>query len=200
MDGANGRGRVLAVGAAAVAVLGFVVAATVVADRDAALSSPSYERYFRTDAGIPAEYQSLIVEAGTACPEHEHVTPLLVAAILKAESDFDPHLSDPAVDEYGIARWTQTMLRENLPAGERAELPAPPFPPETSIPAAGALLCTLASAPGAGSDPRGPEIGLALGFRASIRYGRVVGAEAGWSGDVEYTGRVERALAAYRRE
>ncbi|WP_033342265.1 hypothetical protein [Catenuloplanes japonicus] len=186
------RNRVLAAGA--VALVAFVVVATVVADRDAAPSDP---RYFRADAAVPAEFQPLIVEAGTACPESEHVTPLLVAAILKATSDFDADLDDPATHENGIARWTQSMLREYLPAGERTELPAPPFPPEVSIPALGEFLCRHTSE--AAGHPRGPELGLAFGFRTSVVRGEeTFGTEAVWTGDSAYLSRVEQALADYR--
>jgi serine/threonine protein kinase len=96
-----------------------------------------YARHFRTDADIPRQYYDLIVNAGTLCPENTAVTPLLIAAMLKAESNFDPNLSDPANDEYGIARWTPSVLQYYLPAGQRTAVPVPPFPPEMSIPAVG---------------------------------------------------------------
>ena len=35
----------------------------------------------------------------------------LIAGILKMASDFDPDLSDPAADEFGIARWTAGQAR-----------------------------------------------------------------------------------------
>ena len=47
------------------------------------------------------------------------MTPALLAASLKALSDFDPSLTDPAKDEYGIARWTPRVLRHYLPERER---------------------------------------------------------------------------------
>jgi hypothetical protein len=59
----------------------------------------------RTDAGIPAEYRGLIVQAGTAC-RADGVSPPLIAARLKVESDLHPNLRDPEKDESGIARWT----------------------------------------------------------------------------------------------
>ncbi|MFI5838648.1 hypothetical protein ACIA8K_02865 [Catenuloplanes sp. NPDC051500] len=197
----GGRGRMLMIGAAAVGLVAFVVVATLIADWDAVRLDPSAERHFRADSGIPAEYQALIVEAGTGCPEAAHVTPPLVASILKASTDFDPDVSDPAKHEYGIARWKQGMLREYLPAGERTELPPLPFTPEVSIAAVGEFLCRHASEQWVTGSPRGPEIELAFGFRATMEYGRdTFGTEAGWTGDAAYLSRVEQALATYRPE
>jgi hypothetical protein len=45
------------------------------------------------------------------CPAGGH--PALIAALLKAESNFDPGLSDPTAGdegEYGIARWSPSIL------------------------------------------------------------------------------------------
>lgn len=94
-------------------------------------------------AGIPVQYRSLIISAGTTCPQRPAVTPALVAAILKVESNFDADLSDPQNDEFGIARWTPRVLRYYLPQGQQASIPKPPFPPEMSIPAVGRFLCYL---------------------------------------------------------
>ncbi|AKZ53179.1 putative serine-threonine kinase [Streptomyces ambofaciens ATCC 23877] len=69
--------------------------------------------------------------AGTACAAPQ-VSPALVAAMLKTESDFDPHLSDPAADEYGIARWTSRVLRYYLPPGRQDRGPRPPLDAGTS--------------------------------------------------------------------
>jgi hypothetical protein len=107
-------------------------------------SASKYDHYFRTDAGIPPAYYDLIVEAGTMCPENKAVSPMLVAAILNDESGFDAGLSDPAADEYGIARWTPRVLKFYLQAGQRSRIPTPPFPPEMSIPAVGRYLCWMA--------------------------------------------------------
>lgn len=66
--------------------------------------------------------------------------------MLKTESDFDPDLSDPANDEYGIARWTPRVLRFWMNAdGTPADtMPQPPFPPAESIPAMARYLCWIA--------------------------------------------------------
>jgi hypothetical protein len=124
-----------------------------------------YDHYFRTDSDIPPAYYDLIVQAGTMCPENKAVSPVLVAAMLKAESGFDPGLSDPAADEYGIARWTPGVLKFYLPAGQRDKIPTPPFPPEMSIPAVGRYLCWMA--PKLEEIPGSPEENLAAAYRTS---------------------------------
>jgi hypothetical protein len=101
-------------------------------------------RELRTDKGVPVAYRRLIVDAAHLCVQPE-ITPALIAAMLKVESDFDPDLSDPAKNEYGIARWTPGVLRwwiraDGLPA---AETPRPPLTPAESIPAMGRYLCSI---------------------------------------------------------
>ncbi|MEU8653209.1 protein kinase [Streptomyces sp. NPDC048737] len=99
----------------------------------------------RTGRGVPAAYRLLIVETARDCRQGD-VTPSLIAAMLKVESDFDPDLADPAKDEYGIARWTPSVLRwwmnEDGTPGE--SVPSPPFPPAESVPAMGRYLCWIA--------------------------------------------------------
>lgn len=123
----------------------------------------------RTDQGVPPSYRPLIVDAAHACPNPD-VTPALIAAMLKAESDFDPNLSDPAKDEYGIARWTPRVLRwwirsDGQPA---ATIPRPPFPAAVSIPAMGRYLCFIAPnlKPGLPGDKR---VLIAAAYRTSFR-------------------------------
>lgn len=164
----------------------------------AASAAPSgFDRYFRTDAGIPPAYYDLIVQAGTMCPENRAVTPALIAALLKAESDFDPALSDPAGDEYGIARWTPAVLKFYLPAGQRDRIPAPPFPPAVSIPAVGRYLCSMA--PSLEEVPGSPEENLAAAYRTSAEVVRRAG---GVPGDrpklTRYIERLRAALSRFR--
>ncbi|MDX3246679.1 protein kinase domain-containing protein [Streptomyces sp. ME18-1-4] len=99
----------------------------------------------RTDKGVPAAYRLLIVETAHDCRQPA-VTPSLIAAMLKVESDFDPDLSDPAENEYGIARWTPSVLRwwMNADGTPGEAVPSPPFPPAESIPAMGRYLCWIA--------------------------------------------------------
>jgi serine/threonine protein kinase len=111
----------------------------------AAAARASTDRWLKPGAGIPERYQGLIIEAGTMCDE-PGVSPALVAAMLMAESGFDPNLSDPAKDEYGIARWTPRVLQYYLPPGRRGGVPTPPFSAEDSIPAVGRYLCRYAPA------------------------------------------------------
>ncbi|WP_416971044.1 protein kinase domain-containing protein [Streptomyces sp. 4F14] len=143
-----------AVATAAVAVLGYTVSTW--ADEElpqapgsaggASTAAALYGApYLRTDKGVPPAYRLLIVETAHDCGRPE-VTPALLAAMLKVESDFDPDLADPANDEYGIARWTPRVLRwwmhEDGTPGE--SVPQPPFPPAESIPAMGRYLCWIA--------------------------------------------------------
>ncbi|MFE9439678.1 serine/threonine protein kinase [Streptomyces sp. NPDC006602] len=101
----------------------------------------------RTGKGVPVAYRRLIVDSAHDCVQPE-VTPALIAALLKAESNFDPNLSDPSVGkegEYGIARWTPSLLRWYLRADgvPAKETPRPPLTPAESIPAVGRYLCFM---------------------------------------------------------
>ncbi|MEU3980344.1 protein kinase [Streptomyces sp. NPDC026672] len=107
--------------------------------------APYGPEFLRTDRDIPSAYRLLIIETAHDC-DQPPVTPVLIAAMLKVESDFDPDLSDPEKDEYGIARWTPSVLRwwmnEDGTPGET--VPSPPFPPAESVPAMGRYLCWIA--------------------------------------------------------
>ncbi|MET9351411.1 protein kinase [Streptomyces sp. NPDC006617] len=123
----------------------------------------------RTDRGVPPAYRLLIVETAHDCG-HEEVSPALIAAMLKVESDFDPDLADPAKDEYGIARWTPSVLRwwmnEDGTPGET--VPQPPFPPAESIPAMGRYLCWITPRLDAGL-PGDRSVLVAVAYRTSYR-------------------------------
>ncbi|MFD8411538.1 helix-turn-helix domain-containing protein [Streptomyces sp. NPDC059650] len=125
---------------------------------------PDDGRWLRADSDVPERYRALIVEAGTTCHVPQ-VTPVLVAAMLRAESGFDPGLSDPAKDEYGIARWTPRVLRYYLPPDRQHTVPKPPFTPEDSIPAMGRMLCALA--PELEGVPGDPALNLAAAYRTA---------------------------------
>nr|WP_325100069.1 protein kinase [Streptomyces sp. GMY02] len=164
--------------AAAVAALGFgigtFVHAPVGSQASTALPGAAAPAAYgaaelRTDRGVPPSYRPLIVNAAHDCPQPE-VTPALIAAMLKAESDFDPALSDPAKDEYGIARWTPRVLRYWIRAdGEpAATIPKPPFSAAVSIPAMGRYLCFIAP----NLDPSLPgdrRVLVAAAYRTSFR-------------------------------
>ncbi|MEU6255927.1 protein kinase [Streptomyces sp. NPDC047043] len=101
----------------------------------------------RMDKGVPVQYRRLIVDSAHDCLQRE-VSPVLLAAMLKVESNFDPNLSDPsagAEGEYGIARWTPSVLRWWIrPDGVAASAtPTPPLSPAVSIPAMGRYLCAI---------------------------------------------------------
>ncbi|MFJ5261356.1 serine/threonine protein kinase [Streptomyces sp. NPDC088387] len=101
--------------------------------------------FIRTDKDVPGAYRLLIVESAHDCSQDD-VTPSLIAAMLKVESDFDPDLSDPEANEFGIARWTPSVLRWWMNADGTPEetVPEPPFPPAESIPAMARYLCWIA--------------------------------------------------------
>ncbi|MFD5158513.1 protein kinase [Streptomyces hawaiiensis] len=149
----------------------------------------------RTDRGVPPAYRLLIVETAHDCDQKE-VTPVLIAAMLKVESDFEPDLSDPANDEYGIARWTPRVLRwwmnEDGTPGET--VPQPPFPPAESIPAMGRYLCWIA--PRLHADlPGDRRVLVAAAYRRSYR---TVNAAGGVPPDVRaYADRVAHFLEEY---
>ncbi|MFF3729839.1 protein kinase [Streptomyces sp. NPDC002476] len=123
----------------------------------------------RTDQGIPVAYRGLIVDAAHTC-ESRDVTPALIAALLKTESDFDPGLADPTKDEYGIARWTPRVLYYWLPERQRparVEDLKPPFPPKTSIPAVGRYLCDISRT--LAKDVQGNrKVAVAVAYRTSV--------------------------------
>jgi hypothetical protein len=124
-------------------------------------------RWLRTDAGIPPQYRGLIIQAGRWCVM-KGLSPSLIAAMLKAESGFDPNLSDPGKDEYGIARWTPRVLVHWQPDGMNNPEPRPQdITPELSIAAMGRFLCywgkDLAGVPG------DPALNLAATYRSSAK-------------------------------
>ncbi|MCQ9182716.1 protein kinase [Streptomyces sp. IBSBF 2953] len=123
----------------------------------------------RTDKGVPSAYRLLIVETADDCGRPS-VTPPLIAAMLKVASDFDPGLSDPARNEYGIARWTPGALRwwENADGAPGGSVPSPPFTPAVSIWAMSRSLCWIA--PRLDADLAGDRRVLAAtAFRSSWR-------------------------------
>ncbi len=61
------------------------------------------------DSDVPRELRDVITGTAQRCPEPE-VTPALLAAMLKAESGFDPNAARPDTQEYGIAMWTPAVF------------------------------------------------------------------------------------------
>ncbi|KKD04675.1 protein kinase domain-containing protein [Streptomyces sp. WM6386] len=142
------RTTAAALAAVAVGALGFGIWAARDDGSDARNTADTAASYgaaeLRTGEGVPVTYRRLIVDSAHDCQQAE-ITPALLAAMLKTESDFDPELSDPANNEYGIARWTPSVLRwwiraDGVPA---KETPAPPLTPAQSIPAMSRYLCFI---------------------------------------------------------
>ncbi|MCF1649740.1 protein kinase domain-containing protein [Streptomyces indiaensis] len=168
-------------------------------DATANVSAAAYgASELRTDRGVPPAYRLLIVETAHDC-DQEEVSPVLIAAMLKVESDFDPDLSDPDNNEYGIARWTPRVLRwwmnEDGTPGET--VPEPPFPPAESIPAMGRYLCWIA--PRLHEDlPGDRRVLIAAAYRTSYR---TVNATGGVPPDVHaYADRIAHFLERYTPE
>ncbi|MDF5758738.1 protein kinase [Spongiactinospora sp. TRM90649] len=150
-------------------------------------------RLLRLDSDIPKEYRALIVGAGTRC-ELRGLSPTLIAAMLKAESDFDAALSDPSVDEYGIARWTPSVLWHWQPGGLKSPQPTPPITPELSITAMGRFLCGLG--PRIVDIPGDPALNLAALYRSGVDpMHRDGGVPKRWRDYVDKVGRYMRDYA-----
>ncbi|MGC4959502.1 serine/threonine-protein kinase [Actinomadura citrea] len=163
----RGRRRAVAGAGAAAAVALAAVAFVGLPHRGDGGTAPEERnrQWLRAGSDVPARYRDLIVQAGTWC-ELRGLSPTLIAAMLKAESGFDPHLSDPAHDEYGIARWTPHVLAFWQPGGLDNPEPRPAqITPELSIPAMGRFLCYW------GKDlkdlPGDPALNLAAAYRTS---------------------------------
>ncbi|MFF4380762.1 serine/threonine-protein kinase [Kitasatospora sp. NPDC001547] len=90
---------------------------------------------------VPTAYRGMIETAARRCPEPE-VTPVLLAAMLKAESGFDPNAARPETGEYGIAMWTPSVFEA---WGRAATHPGPKsyWDPGDAIAAMGNYACWL---------------------------------------------------------
>ncbi|WP_344435654.1 hypothetical protein, partial [Actinomadura luteofluorescens] len=159
--------RALAAAGTAAAVAVAAVAFVVLPHQGDGAATPQERnrQWLRAGSDVPARYRDLIVQAGTWC-ELRGLSPTLIAAMLKAESGFDPRLADPGRDEYGIARWTPHVLAFWQPGGLDNPEPRPAqITPELSIPAMGRFLCYW------GKDlkdvPGDPALNLAAAYRTS---------------------------------
>ncbi|MFF4815833.1 serine/threonine-protein kinase [Kitasatospora sp. NPDC001309] len=90
---------------------------------------------------VPPAYRGMVEDAARRCPEPE-VTPVLLAAMLKAESGFDPNAARPETGEYGIAMWTPAVFEAWAKA---ASHPGPKsyLDPGDAIAAMGNYVCWL---------------------------------------------------------
>ncbi|WP_053657253.1 serine/threonine protein kinase [Streptomyces sp. MMG1121] len=154
--------------AVAVAALGYGISTRTGNDDAGAASLARYgAAELRTDQGVPVVYRRLIVDSAHTCSQPD-VTPALIAAMLKSESDFDPNLADPGHQEFGIARWTPAVLRwwmrdDGIPA---SATPTPPLTPSVSIAAMGHYLCFMDPRLKAGL-PGDKRVLLAAAYRTS---------------------------------
>ncbi|WP_196442298.1 serine/threonine-protein kinase [Planomonospora sp. ID67723] len=152
-----------------------------------------HARWLNVRSDVPERYRDLIVQAGHTC-DLPGLSPAFIAALLKAESGFDPDLSDPERDEYGIARWTPHVLRFWQPGGRKNPVPEPPLSPELSIPAMGRFFCKLG--PQIAEVPGDPEANLVGLYRTGVDVVREHGGVPGeWR---EHAARVKRYLDDYR--
>ncbi|MFB7123186.1 protein kinase [Kitasatospora sp. NPDC056273] len=90
---------------------------------------------------VPVAYRGMIETAARRCPEPE-VTPALLAAMLKAESGFDPKAARPETGEYGIALWTPSVFEAWGKAATHAG-PKSYWDPGDAIAAMGNYACWL---------------------------------------------------------
>ncbi|TMR99842.1 serine/threonine-protein kinase [Nonomuraea basaltis] len=156
-------------------------------------ASAEASTWLRDDSDIPRRYRRLIVQAGTYC-EQPGLSPALIAAMLKAESGYDPGLSDPGNNEYGIARWTPEVLWHWQPGGLQSPKPTPPLSPELSIVSMGRFMCTLG--PRVQDLPGEPALKLAALYRSGVDpLKRAGGIPERWR---DYTDRVSRYMRDYQ--
>jgi serine/threonine protein kinase len=149
--------------------------------------------WLRDDSDIPRQYRGPIVQAGTYC-ELPGLSPALIAAMLKAESGYDPGLSDPENNEYGIARWTPEVLWHWQPGGLQSPKPTPPLSPEPSIVSMGRFMCTLG--PRVQDLPGDPALKLAALYRSGVDpLKRAGGIPERWRA---YTDKVSRYMRDYQ--
>ncbi|MER5353510.1 serine/threonine-protein kinase [Kitasatospora sp. NPDC002551] len=93
-------------------------------------------------ADVPAALRGPIEDAARRCPETE-VTPALLAAMLKAESGFDPAAARPATGEYGVAMWTPSVFNAWAQDADHDGVKSY-LDPDDAIAAMGGYVCWLA--------------------------------------------------------
>ncbi|MFI7542292.1 protein kinase [Actinoplanes sp. NPDC049599] len=144
----------------------------------------------RPDAAVPARFRAAITATAHRCGETA-VTPALIAAMLYAESGFDPAKRSPQTDEYGIAMWTPSVFVGWAP--KHPDRVASVFDPDDAITAMGALLCHLAHT--VGYLPGDPRLLAAAGYRVG---GKRVRAANGVPPEIAgYLAVVRQKLAEY---
>jgi soluble lytic murein transglycosylase-like protein len=132
-----------------------------------------------------------IVAAAHRCAAAD-LTPSLIAAILKVESNFDPRARRPSTHEYGIAMWTPRLFsRWRFDADGGGSSVHSPY---DSIYAVGKYLCGIG--PRMAAVPGDPALVLAATYRVgSVRVRAVRGIPPETRGYVRRVAHYARAYA-----
>ncbi|MEU7186770.1 protein kinase [Streptomyces sp. NPDC045369] len=145
------------------------------------------------DSDVPRALRPYITTAAQRCAEEE-VTPALIAAMLKAESGFDPRAR--RTDEFGIAMWTPAVFRAWAVDGDhdgRKDYWSPP----DAIATMGSYLCWLDQRFKANGLRRDLPGLIAAGYRTSSRV--VIETRGVPARTRAYVDQVARHLARYTR-
>lgn len=142
----------------------------------------------RPSAPVPAQYRDMITKAARLCAEEE-VTPSLIAAILKVESNFDPAFSDPSTASYGIAGWTPEVFH-SWTVGNATDY----MQPAAAIPAVSRYLCWLEQGYKQVNLAGDPDLLLAAGYDSSRK--AVIAAE----GPPAFTRSFAQEVARFAKE
>ncbi|WP_405578562.1 serine/threonine-protein kinase [Streptomyces sp. NBC_01092] len=126
LSGTRGRRRPLPIaalsflGVAAAAAIGFALLGGGDGGDDSGRDTPATATITATpiaapgeipeDSDVPEDLRPVLVNAARRCTDEE-VTPVFLAAMVKAESGFDPNAARPEAEEYGIAMWTPSVFR-----------------------------------------------------------------------------------------
>ncbi|MFD9064965.1 serine/threonine-protein kinase [Kitasatospora purpeofusca] len=102
---------------------------------------PAHPGALPPGADVPAALRGPIEDAARRCPEPE-ITPALLAAMLKAESGFDPAAARPATGEYGVAMWTPSVFNAWAQDADHDGVKSY-LDPDDAIAAMGGYVCWL---------------------------------------------------------
>lgn len=144
---------------------------------------------------IPESLRPTIVRAANRCPDKE-VTPVLIAAMLKAESNFDADAARPEDDEYGIAMWTPSVFNAWGVDGDH-DGRKDHMNPKDAVPSMAVYLCWLDQQfKKKGLDENLPEL-IVAGYRTSST--TVIKARGVPSQTEAHVNKVSRYLEDYAR-
>ncbi|WP_031078700.1 serine/threonine-protein kinase [Streptomyces sp. NRRL WC-3742] len=137
------------------------------------LAAPPQPGAIPPDSDVPPAYRDMIENAARRCPEPE-ITPALLAAMLKAESGFDPAAARPETGEYGIAMWTPAVFDAWARAAAH-EGPKSYLDPGDAIAAMGNYVCWLDQQFKANGLTRDLPALVTAGYRTSDKTVRAAG-------------------------